>query len=253
MKLTFLGTGAAFTVGSQNFHSNAILENDAKQKFLIDCGSDARHSLHEMGLSYKDITDVYISHLHADHIGGLEWLGFTRKFDPDCDRPRLYISEIIAEDLWNKSLSGSMESLEGELSKITTYFDLITVRENEPFQWSGVEFQLVQTVHIMNGYTLAPCHGLFFKSNGIQVYYSADTQFCPHLLTRFYEQADIIFHDCETSRHQSCVHANFAELDSLPAEIKKKMWLYHYQPGHLPDAKKHGFQGFVKKGQVFKF
>ena len=45
----------------------------------------------------------------------------------------------------------------------------------------------------------------------------------------------------------------FSELDTLPAEIKKKMWLYHYQPGHLPDAKEHGFQGFVKKGQVFEY
>ena len=28
-----------------------------------------------MGLGYADIDAVYISHLHADHVGGLEWLG----------------------------------------------------------------------------------------------------------------------------------------------------------------------------------
>jgi hypothetical protein len=31
------------------------------------------------------------------------------------------------------------------------------------------------------------------------------------------------------------------------------MWLYHYNPGHLPDARADGFRGFVKKGQVFDF
>jgi len=31
------------------------------------------------------------------------------------------------------------------------------------------------------------------------------------------------------------VHAHYDELLTLP---KKKMWLYHYGPGPLPDAKK---------------
>ena len=63
-----------------------ILESEDGSKLLIDCGTDARHSLHELGLSYKDIEHVYISHLHADHAGGLEWLGFSRScFIKDLD------------------------------------------------------------------------------------------------------------------------------------------------------------------------
>jgi hypothetical protein len=42
-------------------------------------------------------------------------------------------------------------------------------------------------------------------------------------------------------------------LSALSAEIKRKMWLYHYQPGPLPDAEKDGFRGFVKRGQTFDF
>ncbi len=41
MKLTFIGTGSAFTVGGDNFHSNMILESNTHEKMLIDCGSDA--------------------------------------------------------------------------------------------------------------------------------------------------------------------------------------------------------------------
>ncbi len=69
MKLTFLGSGSAFTMN--NRQSNMILEDDGKI-LLIDCGTDIRHSLHQQDLSYKDIDAVYISHLHADHIGGME-------------------------------------------------------------------------------------------------------------------------------------------------------------------------------------
>lgn len=252
MRLLFLGSGAAFTIGAHNYHSNVILETDEKKRLLIDCGSDARHSLNEQHLTYEDINNIYITHLHADHSGGLEWMGFTHKFDPHLDRPKLYISESLVDDLWNKTLSGSMESLEGEISTLATYFDLTPIKENETFQWEGITFRLVQTVHVMNGFSFAPCNGLFFRANNTSVYYTADTQFSPQTLMQFYEKADIIFHDCETSARHTGVHAHFTELVTLPPEIKKKMWLYHYNPGHLPDAKANGFLGFVTKGQSFE-
>jgi hypothetical protein len=65
--------------------------------------------------------------------------------------------------------------------------------------------------------------------------------------------ADIIFHDCETASVKSGVHAHYTELLTLSETIRNKIWLYHYNPGALPDAKKDGFRGFVKKGQCFDF
>jgi hypothetical protein len=49
------------------------------------------------------------------------------------------------------------------------------------------------------------------------------------------------------------VHAHYEELKELPAEIKQKMWLYHYSDGVLPDAQADGFAGFVKPRQEFIF
>ena len=40
-----------------------------------------RHSLREQQLTYMDIKNIYISHLHDDHTGGLEWLALTTYFD----------------------------------------------------------------------------------------------------------------------------------------------------------------------------
>lgn len=253
MKLTFLGSGSAFTVGSNNYQSNMILTNGDGKILLFDCGTDARHSLQELGLSYKDITDVYISHLHADHMGGLEWLGFTSRFDETCDRPNLYLSEMIADTIWKKCLSGTMSSIEGEICTLETYFNVHSVEKNDPFIWNDIAMQLVQTVHIMNGFCLSACHGIFFEVNGQKIYITADTQFSPHLLMRMYEDADIIFHDCETAPFQSGVHPHYSEMVTLPDHLKQKMWLYHYNPGPLPDAQSNGFKGFVKKGQSFEF
>src|SRR5215813_8474415 len=72
MKLTFIGTGSAFTM--DNFQSNMLLEDSGK-RLLIDAGGDVRFALAKVGLGAKDIDALYISHLHADHIGGIEWLG----------------------------------------------------------------------------------------------------------------------------------------------------------------------------------
>jgi len=252
MKLIFLGSGSAFTVGNHNYQSNMLLDAGNEKTLLIDAGSDVRHSLHEQDYRHCDITDVYISHLHADHMGGLEWLGFTHKFDQKCKRPNLYLSEAIADDLWEHVLSGSMRSIEGKLTDLNSYFHVHKIPGNGGFTWEKIEFKIVQTVHIMNGYLLAPCHGLFFKVNGKNIYITADTQFCPHLLTVFYEEADMIFHDCETAPVHSNVHSHYTELVTLPDHIKEKIWLYHYNPGPLPDAEDDGFKGFVKKGQMFE-
>lgn len=253
MKLVFLGSGSAFTVGSDNYQSNMLLTDGKSKHLLIDCGTDARHSLEEYGLSYVDISDVFITHLHADHMGGLEWLGFTRKFDPSCGKPNLYLSHLIASVIWEKCLSGTMSSIEGEICTLDTYFNVQSIDRNKTFNWDDIKFNLVQTIHIMHGFSLASCHGLFFTINGKNIYITADTQFAPHLLQNVYEKADIIFHDCETAPFSSGVHPQYSELCTLKKETRNKMWLYHYNPGPLPDAQSDGFRGFIKKGQAFEF
>ena len=248
MKLTFLGSSAAFESIADNYQSNLLLESSGQKKLLIDCGSDARRSLHAVGLSCKDITHVYISHLHADHIGGLEWLGFSRYFDPDCERPHLYLHEDLLHPLWNNSLSGGMNCLEGGDSPLSTFFNHHPLTTT--FTWEGLKLQLVQTKHAYQEKKQLPCHGLFFKYNNKNIYFTCDTQFCPDFLKKYYESADLIFHDCDTSNTKKSIHSSYADLVTLPSKVKAKIWLYHYT--NTNDlAKQDGFRGFVKKGQTF--
>ncbi|MCP4399331.1 MAG: MBL fold metallo-hydrolase [bacterium] len=251
MQLIFLGSGSAFNL--QNYQSNMLLKADDGSLLLIDCGADVRFSLHDQGYRYQDIDRVYISHLHSDHVGGLEWLGFTRKFDPLCSKPHLYISRFIKHELWNNVLSGGMLSLQGEIADLDTYFKVHSIPKNHGFHWKQINFQLIQAVHIMSGFHIVPSFGLLFSINGIKTFLTTDTQFSPAQITDFYKSADLILHDCETLAYKSGVHANYTELCSLPEEIKAKIWLYHYQDGALPDAKADGFLGFIKKGQVFDY
>ncbi|MCC5669304.1 MBL fold metallo-hydrolase [Nostoc sp. CHAB 5784] len=252
MKLIFLGSGSAFTVGADNFQSNILL-TDQEKKLLIDCGSDIRFSLHAVELSYLDITDIYISHLHSDHIGGLEYIGFSTKFDPRCQKPNLYLSKDLAGEIWERSLSGGMRSVQGDVTDLNSFFNVNIIPRHENFTWGGIKFHTVRVIHVDNGYFLMPSYGLFFEINGTKVFLTTDTQLALEENGEFYEQADIIFHDCETAKFPSTVHAHYEQLVTLPDKIKNKIWLYGYQPGTLPDARKDGFHGFVKRGQTFDF
>ncbi len=253
MKCVFLGSGSAFTVGADNFHSNILLVSDRDTKFLIDCGSDIRFSLYVAGYSYADITDIYISHSHADHAGGLEYMGLNTKFDPRCDRPNLYLSKDLASEIWDRTLSGGMRSVSGEILSLESFFNVHPINLHGHFEWEGIRFTLVKVVHVDNGFFVIPSYGLFFEVDGVKVFVTTDAKLFKDDNLKLYDQADIIFQDCETTPFPSTVHAHYNELLGLPLEIRRKMWLYHYQPGPLPDAEHDGFQGFVKRGQIFDF
>jgi ribonuclease BN (tRNA processing enzyme) len=253
MELIFLGTGSAFTVGADNYNSNMLLHDSGNQRnLLIDCGSDARHSLHKQGYSFKDITDVYISHSHADHAGGLEWLGLSRRFN-HFEKPNLYANTDLIQKLWDETLRGGMKTLIHKEAELDSFFVTHPIASNKSFTWNHIEFQTIKTQHFMSANEFMPSYGLFFKINSTKIFLTTDTQFTPESFQKYYEDADIIFHDCETTAIPSAVHSNFDQLTTLATAIKNKMWLYHYHPGELPDAKAAGFKGFVTPGQCFQF
>jgi ribonuclease BN (tRNA processing enzyme) len=254
MKLTFIGTGSAFAM--TNFQSNMLLEDSGK-RLLIDAGGDVRFALAKAGLGAKDVDALYISHLHADHIGGIEWLAFSRYFNPG-PRPELFINERLSHTLWENSLRGGMASHQGVVLTLDHFFSRVhRIETNGSFRFGHTDCRLVQTVHYMDGYEIVPSYGLLLRVDNNpaagEVFLTTDTQFAPSQIMDFYRRASIVFQDCETSPYKSGVHAHYTELKTLPDEIRAKMWLYHYQDGPLPDAPADGFAGFVKQGQVFEF
>lgn len=233
----------------------------------------ARERAKSSGVNVSEIDALYVSHCHADHVGGIEWLGFSRYFSRG-KRPELYINERLAGSLWNDSLRGGMASHQGRVLELDSFFSKVhRVPKNKSFQFGDATFTPVQTVHYMDGYEIVPSYGLIFNRTKFsddslvladalfkpkEYFLTTDTQFCPNQIMDFYNRAHLIFQDCETytwdqeDYKKSGVHAHYRELVTLPAEVKAKMWLYHYNDGPLPNAKSDGFLGFIEKGQVFE-
>lgn len=254
MNLKFLGTGSAFTLN--NYQTNAILNHNYKN-LLIDCGTDIRFSLRDSKMSYKDIDAVYISHLHADHCGGLEYLGFCTYFDSSCNRPLLYIDESLVDQLWN-TLKAGMGILDSKVASINDYFQVESIPSSNVFTWNSIQFNTVQANHVVNAFTTMYTYGLRWTTLiGNNILFTSDCNCMPEFpLMEQYKNADIIFHDCSTL-YVSDVHTHFDDLKKLPDDIKHKMHLCHYHDNVVDDFKKfndnainEGFSGFVVEGET---
>lgn len=257
MKIRFIGVGSAFTT-SEYFQSNLLITADSGRKMLVDCGTDIRFSLREAmpepPLPYEEIDAVYISHLHSDHIGGMEWMAFQTYFNPDQQRPRLYMEETIMREMWHSSLKGGLGTIEGKRMHLTDYFDCRPAAADGSFIWESIRFTLVRMEHVITGYRDFYSYGLLISDGADRwppVFLTTDTQYRPHLIRDIAREASLIFHDCETSPIRSVVHAHYQDLRGLPADVRARMWLYHYQPDPMVDPKGDGFLGFVEKGQEF--
>ena len=250
--MTFVGSGAAFTMN--NRQSNILIESKAGKKMLLDAGTDIRHSLSRIGSSHLEVDAVYISHLHGDHCGGLEWLALMCYFDPLYNgQPKLFTSTSLKQRLWKNVLSGGLETLQVGQATLSTFFGVNPIKKNGSFVWEGSKFKLIQTIHVVNGSAFENSYGLMFDTDVGKIFFTSDTQYAPAQMNDFYNTADYIFQDAETMPFKSGVHAHYSDLKGLPDEVKNKMWLYHYNDGELPDAVGDGFKGFVQLGQVFDF
>ncbi len=305
MKIRIIGCGNAFSY--INFNQSFVLEENGR-RMLIDCGSRVPLALINAGVKPAEIDTIYISHAHADHIGGLEEIAFSlydwvRRprswddyaamakrdyFEPGVTyaayAPKLIANEKLLEELWNYSLRGGLDSMEGFDSTLETFFQPVPVKANVPFYWQGWRFDLIQQIHIMTGSIIKYTFGLLMSKSGNKtVYFTTDSQHCsPRQVEIFYKRADLIFQDCECTgvdtvsrefKFGSGVHASYAQLAGWPSansvklspEIKSKMLLDHYQDfvskmkdgfGNDCDwyrlAAEDGFKGFVAVGETYE-
>jgi len=280
MKITFLGSGSAFVPMSENFQSNIIFEKTKTEtqysssenntvalgekkithRLLMDAGTHIQESLLSQNLDAIDIDAIFISHLHGDHCHGLEYIGFKTFFIPEfgTNKPKLMANNKILDKLWNETLKGTMGSMNGSRCTLDTYFNNVRIKPRDGFQFAGTEFSLIQVPHVIDDYEEVPAYGLKFKEDNVKVFITGDCQFDFWRMIGQYEDADIIFHDCEMLEYPNSVHAQFNQLKEIPLQYKEKMWLYHYMlyGKTFEELEKEvleaGFAGLVKRGQSFE-
>ncbi len=261
MKVTFLGVGSAFS--NINGSSNILVES-GDVKWLIDCSFTCPGSLKKFGLSLKDITHILITHLHSDHISGLEQVAFITRL-VHKKAPTLVTTESLMDRLWRNSLSGGLKYIEetpGD-SDPQTLSDFFVPRPVVPGQWfhpdgnPGLRARIHLTDHVKGVET----YGLEVEETpggrDKRFFFSGDARFDRKSIIEGVRSCSLLFHDCQLfdfgMDNRGGVHTSYNQLKRLPASTRRHVWLYHYGDTPLPNASGDGFAGFVSVHQSFSF
>jgi ribonuclease BN (tRNA processing enzyme) len=263
LTLTFLGVGSAFA--KRNFQSNALVEawsigpqgqSAPDETLLIDFGGTGPLAFHQLkgaaGFAYLDrngrihypaIGGVFITHLHSDHIGGLEELAVLNALDwygkpPGTARkPRIFGSKDLLGMLWENSLKGGLGVIAGERRGLADFFDVVPLdhkagaAQDRFCLMERYDFIPFPTDHIrLRRKYDWPSYGLLIRdrTSGQSVVYSGDTRFDPDGMLEKLAGARLVFHEVQLEDDPDPVHALLTELCTLDSAIRSRMILYHY-------------------------
>ena len=201
IRVTVLGSGDPFVKHSQAAASLLIeVGNDERDFFFFDLGGGALRNFTGLGLPVTATTKVFLTHLHADHVGDVPTLVWSLakggRRDPvevwgpaGETRPlgtRAYTQHLEAAHAWD------MESLNGHPGQSGAHTVTTEVPYDTPatvYQRNGVTISSFPVIHILNGAV-----GYRLAYGGRSVVFSGDTRPC-HTLVDACDGADLLIHE----------------------------------------------------------
>jgi len=237
----FIGTGSSECC---NFYNTNLLVQYEEKRLLIDCGWTAKQALGDLNLSITDIDAIYITHVHGDHVFGLERFGFEGRYVHNCHRIKLYVPKSVFPLLWDETLKGSMGySSDGE-NTLEDFFDVELVEDK--FTWQGLSFQLFATPHTKGkpSFGLRLPHRFTFTSDSNVIGGFA----------QLVEDDAYIFHDAYSAGDFHPAHATLQEMrDAYQTGLLKRIHLVHYDDAIATRGMELcDFAGWVEQGKVFR-
>lgn len=237
MRIQMLGTGSAFA--KRYFNNNALLEGEGC-RFMLDCGITGPAALHRAGLSFGDLDGLLISHIHADHVGGVEEYAFQMKF-VHRRKPLLFVPEPLIATLWENTLKGGLQ--QEDSPSLESYFELVPLEEGRETELGrGISAEIIRTRHM-------PGKASFSFVFNRRFFYSADMVFDRALLEELDQRGiGLIFHDCQL-HPPGQVHAALEELLTLPERLQEKIRLMHYGDDMEQFIGRTGRMTFVRQNE----
>lgn len=260
MKITSLGHGGAFA-GIDKGNTSFLLEDTNPQipgstrRLLFDCGTLTPYILRdELGISFQDIDAVYISHNHADHVGGLPLFLQSRYWIPKTVDGKKILPKIGAQFLVWKEIGNQLDR-EVKYFKEREYFALgdfcspiFDWVDGQGFNFGPWSARYITQRHIAYGpKEEKPVFGLSILIGTLdkgykKVLFTADTADVADL-----GAYDIVFHDCETSvGFKSGVHAHYEDIVAAYEKLDKKPQMYMVHYSSVPENPHPDFNWFAK-------
>lgn len=202
IRVTVLGSGDPWVRRSQASGSLLIeVGNPEKDFFFFDLGSGSLANFTALGLPVEATTKLFLSHLHADHVGDVPGLlgSFAKagRADPveiwggGSDDPAMGLATFV--DHMSKAMAWDTASIRG--ARPTTGCEAIAheIPFDGPaavYEANGVAISSFPAIHALSGAV-----GYSLSYAGRKVVFSGDTRPCRHVVEAAVG-ADLLIHEC---------------------------------------------------------
>jgi ribonuclease BN (tRNA processing enzyme) len=200
MRLQFVGSGDAFGSGGRFNTCFHLVGRDINA--LIDCGATSLVAMNKHAINRSAIDTIFISHFHADHIGGLPFFILESNFILKRQQPL-----TIAGPPGLKSRYADLMEVAFPGSKSMPLAFPLTLRELEIGRRNEIGNVRVTPFHVIHDDRAGPCLGFRFEAEGKVLAFSGDTQWTDALID-VAREADLFI--CEAYMRDKSVAGHMA-------------------------------------------
>ena len=143
-KITFLGTSAGIPTKNRNVSALALQLENSKEWMLFDCGEGTQHQLLKTSFSAYNLSRIFITHLHGDHVYGIFGLLASKGMQR---------AESPLEIYGPKGLKEMLETVM-RLSQLNLPFDLeiFEISPQTSLRYDGFRLEVVELSHSITSY-----------------------------------------------------------------------------------------------------
>jgi ribonuclease Z len=205
IKVTLLGTGTPVPM-TERFGPSILVEA-GPEKLLFDCGRGVPIRLWQLHMPLSDVSTVFFTHLHSDHIVGFPDLWLTGWLPPPWGRrtkPLNVYGPLGTKEMMfhlKKAYQADIRIRIADEKVPPAGAELITkeITEGVVYEKNGVK---VTAFNVDHGELIKPAFGFRIDYQGRSVVLSGDTRFSENLI-RFSKGVDVLFHEVGAAKAET--------------------------------------------------
>lgn len=239
-KVIMLGTGNG---GTMDLFNTCFVIQNKDENFLVDTGGSIEilKRLNQVGIDYKSLRHVFISHSHTDHILGLFW--YFKKLSRYLmhgwgdDKINIYCNDVVFESIKEVSKHIIPKKL---MDIIYKFVNFVVLEDNDKHNINGIDYTFFDIK--AKG---TKQFGFECNLNGKNFAFLGDETLNPELYERIVN-FDYVMHEAFClDREENIFHAyekNHSTAKSVSEVMNKlnikNLILYHTEESHKEQRKK---------------
>jgi ribonuclease BN (tRNA processing enzyme) len=221
VKLTILGSGTGVPDGTRN--SAGYFVETAGARVMMDCGAGTVHALARYAMPWEQMTHLFISHFHIDHVGELAALVFA--FHHGLRAPRVEPLTIIGPHGLDQVMEGLKQAFGNNLFTPKLPVTLRMLAPGERVELApDCALTVCKTPHTKESLAVR------IENGASAIGYTGDTEYS-ETVARFFSRASLLVSECSfRERHPGVAHLTVKDVARMAAlaEVERLVVTHFY-------------------------